>query len=150
VAAPVATVIGLFPVARAGPPKSPLPVSVRVTVAFPPAGRLARIPQTFTHFTFPEAHRPRIRDCPVVGPLSPSTYVLFIPAESAIGTPKQNGSLERETPDDPPGYNASWIVSGMLIAAPRGVPIARRPRMGKTLFISVLIPASSAELRFPL
>ena len=107
VAAPVFTVIGPAPLARGVPPKSPLPVSVSVTVAVVPAPREGMIPQTLTHFARPDGHFSIIRNCPADAPVKPRAAVLKMPAPSAIGAPTQNGSSVLAIPADPPGYIAS-------------------------------------------
>src|SRR5690349_19308925 len=55
---PVETVIVDVPLARFDAGKFPLPPSVSVTVAFPPAGKLAMIPHTSTHLMFPDGQVP--------------------------------------------------------------------------------------------
>src|SRR5215475_5602633 len=120
VAAPVAIVIGEDPLAKGAPPKSPPPALVNVTVVLPPALSDGMMPQTLIHLAFPDGQRPRIRNCPAEAPDNPRTPVPVMPAESATGTPTQNGSLVRATPANPPGYTASWTVSGASKAAQTG------------------------------
>src|SRR5437764_7973844 len=117
-AAPVSTRMAENPsLAKFGPPKFPEPV-VKVADAVPPAARLGAIPQASIHLALPEGHVPRIRNWPALAPVNVTEFGLDTPAESATGTPMQNGSSVRATPAMLPGYKASCSVSGIFNAPP--------------------------------
>ena len=85
----------------------PGPELVNVVVAVPPAVRLGRIPQALIHLALPSGHRARIRNWATLIPLMVRLCVFVIAAESATGTPWQNGSFVLAIPGILPGKRAS-------------------------------------------
>src|ERR1017187_606447 len=91
------------------------------------------MPQTSTHFAWPEGQAPKIRNCAALAPERPRTLVLEIAWESASGTPWQNGSFVRAKPGTP-GYIASCTVNGTFTAA-RPSDALRARTSSKKLFV---------------